>query len=88
MNQRALKKLIRRLVNTKTTFQCQRCGKIIRNGNEYQYRQSQYIKDYAPEIQRLCRNCIYTESFGSKGINVRKRNNQIEEETILYKDVV
>ena len=87
MNQRALKKLIRRLVNTKTTFQCQRCGKTIRNGNEYQYRQAQFISDYAPEIQRLCRNCIYIASFGCKGINVRKRNNQIEEETVLYKDV-
>ncbi len=81
-----MKKLIRRLVHTKTKFLCERCGKTI-NGNQYEYRPVQYIDDYIPETQRLCRNCIYTESFGSKGINLRKKNNQIEEETILFKDV-
>ena len=86
MNQRVLKKLIRRLVNTKTTFQCTRCGKSI-NGNQYEYRQTQYIKAYVPDIQRLCRNCVYSESFGSKGLSLRKKKNQIEEETILYKDI-
>ena len=81
-----MKKLIRRLVHTKTKFQCDRCGKII-IGNQYEFRHQQYIPDRIPDIQRLCRNCIYTESFGSKGLNLRKKANQIEEETILFKDI-
>ena len=81
-----MKKLIRRLVHTKTKFQCDRCGKMI-IGNQYEFRHQQYTPDRIPDTQRLCRNCIYTESFGSKGLNLRKKANQIEEETILFKDI-
>ena len=61
--------------------------KKLITGSQYEFRQTQYIPEHIPDIQRLCRNCIYTESFGSKGLNARKKANQIEEETILFKDI-
>lgn len=83
-----MKKQIRRLVNTKSSYQCVRCGKSYKNANQYEYRQQQFVSDYVPDIQRpICRNCIYSESFGSKGLSKRKKANQIEEETILYIDI-
>ena len=68
-------------------FECERCGKHIKRAGLYEHRHQQYVTDNASEIKRYCRNCIYTESFGSKGITIRKRNNQIENESHLYANV-
>ena len=79
-----LKKEIRRLIKPKAHFQCERCGKTIKNAGLYEHRSPQYISDHLPEIKRVCRNCVYIESFGSKGLNARKKKNQIEEQSELY----
>lgn len=80
MSQRA-KGQLSRLIQTNAHFQCERCGKQIRNAGLYEFRPQQYISDRLPETKRVCRNCCYSESFGSKGLNVRKKNNQIEQQS-------
>jgi len=75
------RKQISRLIQTKAHFQCERCGKNIKNAGLYEFRPQQYISDHLPEIKRVCRNCCYTESYGSKGMSIRKRNNQIEQQS-------
>ena len=82
-----LRKEIRRLIEPKAHFQCQRCGKKIKNAGLYEHRSQQYISDHLPEIKRVCRNCCYTESFGNKGLTIRKKKNQIEEQSELYMDI-
>lgn len=75
------------MIIPKTQFLCERCGKQVKNAGLYEHRHQQYLADRVPEIKRVCRNCCYTESFGSKRITIRKRNNQIEEESLLYADI-
>jgi hypothetical protein len=82
-----MKKQIRRLVIPKTQFSCERCGKHVKNAGLYEFRHQQYVDDRVPDLQRVCRTCCYAESFGSKGINLRKRENQIEEESYLYAEI-
>ena len=82
-----LKEEIRRMIQPKAQFECERCGKHIKRAGLYEHRHQQYVTDNAPEIKRYCRNCIYTESFGSKRITIRKRNNQIENESHLYANI-
>ena len=75
------------MIEPKANFECTRCGKHIKRAGLYEHRNHQYVTDHLPEIKRVCRNCCYTESFGTKGIMVRKRSNQIENESHLYADV-
>ena len=75
------------MVRPKAHFKCERCGKQIKYAGLYEHRHQQYAADHIPDIKRYCRNCIYAESFGTKGINLRKRANQIEEESHLYANI-
>tara|TARA_Y100001938_G_scaffold145850_1_gene223462 strand:- start:8366 stop:8617 length:252 start_codon:yes stop_codon:yes gene_type:complete len=81
-----MKKEIRRMVRPRAQFQCERCGKQIINAGLYEHRSQQYASDHIPRKLTVCRNCCYAESFGNKGLNLRKKNNQIEEESYLYAD--
>ena len=82
-----MKKEIRRMVRPKAHFKCERCGKQIKYAGLYEHRHQQYIVEHSPRLLTVCRNCCYTESFGSKGLNVRKKNNQIEEESNRYANI-
>ena len=82
-----MKKEIRRLVIPKAQFQCERCGKSVKNAGLYEHRHQQYMADRVPDTKRVCRNCCYAESFGTKGINIRKREQQIEQESHLYANI-
>ena len=82
-----MKQEIRRLVEPKANFECQKCGKAVKRGGLFEYRNHQYVADHIPEIKRCCRNCIYSSAFGSKGMNKRKKQNQIEMESHLYADI-
>tara|TARA_Y100000593_G_scaffold76668_1_gene141801 strand:- start:304 stop:558 length:255 start_codon:yes stop_codon:yes gene_type:complete len=83
-----VKKEIRRIIQDKTQFTCDICGKRVRNAGRYEYRPAQFTADYVPRhLTKVCRNCIYKESFGSKGMNLRKKQNQIEEESHLYAEI-
>ena len=76
------------MVEAKAKFQCEVCGKQVKNAGRFEYRHQQYVSDTIPRLlSDVCRTCVYRESFGTKGINIRKRNNQIEEESILYANI-
>lgn len=82
-----MKKEIRRLIQSKANFTCNRCTKHITKAGLYEHRHQQYASDHIPEIKRYCRTCIYKEAFGSKGLNIRKKNKQIEQESHLYVNI-
>ena len=76
------------MVETKAKFQCEICGKQVKNAGRFEYRHQQYVRDHIPRLLTdVCRICVYREAFGKKGINLRKKQNQVEEETILYAEV-
>ena len=76
------------MVETKAKFQCEVCGKQVKNAGRYEYRSQQYVSDHIPrKLTDVCRICIYSMAFGKKGINIRKRNQQVEEESILYANI-
>ena len=76
------------MVEPKTKFTCEVCGKQVKNAGRFEYRHPQYVTDHIPRLLTdVCRTCTYNMSFGKKGINLRKRKQQIEEESILYADV-
>ena len=83
-----MKKEIRRMTEPKARFTCEVCGKLVKNAGRFEHRHAQFISDHIPRLlTNVCRTCIYRESFGKKGINVRKRENQIEKESHLYVNV-
>ena len=72
----------------KTKFTCEVCGKQVKNAGRFEYRHQQYVSDHIPRLLTdVCRICIYSMAFGTKGVNIRKRNYQVVEESILYADV-
>ena len=76
------------MVEPKAKFQCEICGKQIKNAGRFEYRHQQYVSDHIPrKLTDVCRVCVYSMSFGTKGINLRKKRNQVEEESILYAEV-
>ena len=76
------------MVEPKTMFQCEVCGKQIKNAGRFEYRHQQYVSDHIPRLLTdVCRVCIYSMAFGTKGINKRKKNQQVEEESILYANI-
>ena len=76
------------MVEAKAKFTCEVCGKLVKNAGRFEQRTAQFISDHIPRLlTNVCRQCIYKESFGSKGINLRKRVNQVENESHLYANV-
>ena len=76
------------MVEAKAKFQCEVCGKQIKNAGRFEYRHQQYVSDHIPrKLTDVCRVCIYREAFGTKGINLRKKKDQVEVESILYADI-
>jgi hypothetical protein len=82
-----LKKEIRRQINTRTAFQCEMCSTIVKAGPQYEWRPQQYVSDHSPRLLTVCRTCIYSESFGKKGLSIRKRNKQVETESKAYEHI-
>ena len=76
------------MVEAKTKYQCEICGKQVKNAGRFEYRHHQYISDHIPRLLTdVCRTCTYSMAYGKKGINIRKRIQQVEEESILYADI-
>ena len=80
-----MKPEIRRLVKEKAKFECSVCGKLVKRAGMFEYRHRQMVTDYIPKLlKQVCRIDAYKLAFGVKGSMARKRNNQIEVETVRY----
>ena len=76
------------MVEAKAKFQCEVCGKQVKNAGRFEYRHQQYDRDHIPrKLTDVCRICVYSMAFGTKGINKRKKENQVEEQSHLYVEV-
>ena len=76
------------MVEAKAKFQCEICGRQVKNAGRFEYRHYQYVSDHIPrKLTDVCRICVYREAFGTKGINKRKKQNQVEEQSHLYAEV-
>ena len=70
------------MVEPKTKFTCEVCGKQVKNAGRFEYRHQQYVSSNIPRLLTdVCRICVYREAFGAKGINKRKKQNQVEEQS-------
>ena len=73
-----MKREIRRMIEPKAKFQCEVCGKQVKNAGRFEYRHQQYVSDHIPRKLTVCRNCIYREVFPKKGIMAKKKDMLIE----------
>ena len=82
-----MKLQIRRLIAEKAAFECECCGKAIKRAGKFEFRHAQYVPDYIPQMQVVCRMCVYKLSFATKGVMAIKRANTIEIESYKYEDI-
>ena len=72
------------MVQSKSQFDCEMCGKEVKRAGQYKFRPPQYVADHIPRMLTVCRTCIYRESFPKKGIMAKKKDQLIEQGIISH----
>ena len=70
----ALKRYIKSL--GKIYVACDCCGALDKT-EKFRHRPQQFVSDYLPKVQTICKKCLYARETGSKGRRKAIKDNKL-----------